>query len=98
MRTAPSPWSPGPLRPRRLRRPAGLLADDAPAGRPPPGHRSAALLAFPASHAQGRPRERLQPRLADRVPAVLAHAVGAVVDAGQSPLGLAEDLAVAGCE
>src|SRR5919106_3442992 len=55
----------------------------------------ATLLPFLACHAQCRTREGLQPSLADRVAAPLADAVCAVVDAGEGPLGLAEDLSMA---
>jgi len=55
--------------------------------------RSAPFLALLAGHAEGGSRERLQARLSDRLAAGLADAVGAVLDLGQHPLGLGQQLA-----
>src|SRR4051812_4260363 len=49
-----------------------------------------------ACHAQGRTGERLQPRPADGVAAVLADSVGAVVEALQGALDLGQEVAAVG--
>src|SRR6185437_7049923 len=54
--------------------------------------RSATFLPLLAAHAQGRPRECLQPGLADRLAARLAGAVGARVNSGECPFSLREQL------
>src|SRR6266702_312656 len=54
---------------------------------------SAALLPLLARHAQDRAGERLQPCLADRLPARFAGAVRARVHPGQRPLGLGQQFA-----
>src|SRR5260221_656215 len=54
---------------------------------------SAPFLSLLAAHAQGRPGERLQAGLADRLTARLAPAVGACVNSRQRPLGLDKQIA-----
>src|SRR6516164_3326482 len=60
--------------------------------------RSAAFLALLARYAQGRPRERLQARLADRLAAGFAYSICSRIDPGEGTLTLLQQVLGVLCE